>query len=935
MTPRNPLMAAVLAAALGLNSPGLSYAGETPQQPPRPAQPACPPSATETNSLNVLAAILHCEPADGPAKRDIGNRLIAFVLSTDAQGPLFVSRALLDSIPAEKRTPEGIAATLTGDAPAPYYAAIREWTKRATASEVAELYIVMGDANPPAWVTSNARLRGSIRALTGPDDRRAGLVPGLVRRWRNGNQGRIPFQADQLEQTSLFLFAAAADARGILSDPRTRAELRLSIETNERVPVVTAGPRPTVPGPVPQSGWDNAAYFQNGGVGGTLTGTGTRPDGSRGPIHAEYYIKIETQRDAASGALTNYIAVYDNSGNPPHIRRVPITARGEQPVRHIFPGADPNTPDGTWPLTLDIQPGDGGDLRVSLRRAGARQPGNEIVTSVSDLARNRYEQAASMARMEDGSLRVVNIGGQDYITGRQLNGTAETVLFYPANADPANWRGLGATAAANVRVAQGTVGPPNPDIGVVNGSPFHLELENGAWVVKPGRGTLPPPPAAATPAGATTGDPNTPGGVADRRVQADAATSNFTEDAQATAGLDQATRDRGYRIMSQPDPRNPQLKEYKIITPAGFLPHADERRRDNRTYGGIRPTLTGLGHYVVWQTLDGAVAYQDLLIRATQTTAPTAENPQGTTMEDFATVVQYDPQNRRIASVAAQQGQELRWLSDDIVIEHALRTHLGYVPGDANTVPAAGAPGNLTRALAKITEYRGGARYVIQGANASSIVLAKHPNALATSAVYPNIVATASTDNPATPAGQTGTVLDQAQALTSGDGAEPFVSEIGLSATATRAALRKLGPSGDIGSAEARASATAALYQRTSPPSSASEAEWYIMIKFRETRPSGNTVAKTSAMGIFVGHPAPAVSAVNVEGNTQYPTTGITVSSGARILPVQGTSQAKGAWILVPSAGTPSPTNCVSPVIWWGVTKQQAYDAGCNNRALP
>lgn len=927
MTPRNPIMAAVLAAALGLNSPGLSYAVETPQ-PQRPATPTCPPSETETNSLNVLAAILHCEGADGPAKRDIGNRLIAFVLSTDAQGPLFVSRALLDSIPADKRTPEGIAAAAGTEPPGPYYTAIREWTKRATPAEVAELYIVMGDANPPAWVTSHQRLRGSVRALSGPEDRRAGLVPGLTRRWRDGNQGRIPFQAEQLEQTSLFLFAAAADARGILNDPRTRAELRLSIETNVREPVVTAGPRPTRPGPVPQTGWQDPQYFTQGGAGGSLTGTGTRPDGSRGPVQAPYYIKLESQRDAATGALTNYVAVYDNSENPPYIRRVPITARGEQAVQH---GPD------RWPLTLDIQPGENGDYNVSLRRSGARQAGNEIVTSISELARNRYEQAASMARMEDGSLSVVRIGDQDYIAGRQINGSAETVLFYPANADLANWRGLGARAAANVRVAQGTIGPPNPDIGVVSGNPFHLELENGAWVVKPGRGTMPPPPApAATNTGAGTGDPNSPAGVTDRRVAADQTTGgNFTEDAQANAGLDEATRTAGYRILSQPDPRNPQLKEYKILTPAGFLPNADERRRDNRTYGGIRPTLKGLGHYVVWETIEGAVAYQDLLVRATQTTAPTAENPQGTTMEDFATVVQYDPQNRRIASVAAQQGQELRWLSDDIVIEHALRTYLGYVPGDANTVPAAGAPGNLTRAMAKVREYRGSSRYVIQGANASSIVLAKHPNAVATSSVYPNIVAAAATDNPATPPGSTGTVLDQAQALTSGDGSEPFASEIGLGATATRAALQKLGPSGDISSAEARGSATAALYRRTSTPSSSSEAEWYVMIKFRETRPSGNTVSKTSAMGIFVGHPAPAVSAVNVEGNTRYPTTGITVSSGARILPVQGTGQAKGAWILVPSAGTPSPTNCVSPVVWWGVTKEQAAEAGCNNRALP
>lgn len=900
MTPRNPLMAAVLAAALGLNSPGLSYADPTPPPQP-PSAPACPPNPRETNSLNALAAILQCEGADGPAKKDVGNRLVAFVLMTDAQGPLFVTNALLATIPAEKRTPAAIEAAVSAAAagdPATfaYYEAIRKWARDATPSEVAELYVVMGDAAPPAWVTAHNLLKNSIKAHSGPEDSRAGFIPGLTRRWRDGAQGKIGLQGGrQVDDTRAFLFAAAADARGILNNRRTRDELRLSVETNERAPVVTAGPRrlTVAPGLAPGSNYTYNDYYRAGGVGGTLTGAGQLPDGSRGQVQAPYYMKLETQRDA-DGNMSTHIAIYDNSEEPCYIRRVPITSRGEVPVVH---GA------GRWPLTLKIQNGENGDLSISLSRAGDAA-GGSINTSASELGRARYDHAIEKATLADGSVNVVRIGDQDYVVSRQGSGTNETALFFPANLDSADWRQLRPRAAAIVGVP-GSDGDfrtatGKPDLGVVNGSPFHLELENGQWVVKPGRGD---PPPGSTPAPTNTGAGTPPpGSTADRVSALTGQTEGWTDDAQANAGLDQATKTAGYRIQSRAGANN--QKEYNIIAPPNFLANG------TRSYAGVS-NLRGVGHYVVYE-LPGGAAYQDLLVKATQT------DGQGTAHEDFATVVQFDRQNRRAASVTAQQGESPRWLGDEIILVDVLKSFLGFTEQQAAT------------AAQNTRTFRGSAKYVIYGATGAngsapgSVVLAKEPDVRATSAVYPTIQAAPSTDNPATAPGTTGTVLD----LAAGEGNdEAFRNEVGLP-NSGNAVLRKSGP---------QQNPTAALYERTTQPSpgNPNEPRWYVMIKYREARTPPGT-AKTGLLPVFQGHDAPDLAAIGLEGNTTHPDSGISIRTGAKLAMIQGSNQSRGGWVLLKDGTAPTPQNCLGAVLWWGsgVTKASATELGCNNRSF-
>lgn len=892
MTPRNPIMAAVLAAALGLNCPGLSYAGETPQ-PQQPTAPSCPPNPQERNSLNALAAILHCEGPDGPAKKDVGNRLIAFVLMKDAQGPLFVTNALLATIPEDKRTPAAIAAAVSAQAagdPATfaYYEAIRKWTRDATPSEVSELYVVMGDAAPPAWVTSHNVLKNSIKPISGPEDSRAGFIPGLTRRWRDGNQGKIGLQGGrQVDDTRAFLFAAAADARGILNNRRTRDELRLSVETNERAPVVTAGPRrvTVMPGLSTGGQYGYEDQYRDGGVGGNLTGRGQLPDGSRGDVSVPYYMKLETLADGST-----QIGIYDHSEDPAYIRRVPITARGDQAVVH---GA------GRWPLTLNIANGENGDLRITLRRAGETGDANAIATSASELARARYDQAIRKSTLADGSVSVVRIGDQDFVVSRQGSGTNELALFFPANLETEDWRSLRPSARAVIGVpgvdGEFSTATGRPDLMGAR-PPQHLELENGRWVVKPGAGD---PPPGSTPAPTPTGtQPGAqPGTTTDRVSQVANQAEGWVDDPQANAGLDEPTKTAGYRIQSRQG-QNGQ-KEYNIIAPPGFL-------TNTRSYAGV-VNMRGLGHYVVYEIAgeQGGAAYQDLLVKATQADA------NGTAREDFATVAQFYRQGRRAASVTAQAGEATRWLGDEVVLVDVLKTYLGFTNEQAAT------------AERNTKTYRGSAKFVIYGASAGSVVVAKEPDIRATSSVFPTIQAAPNTGNPATQPGQTGSVLD----LLAGDSNdEPFRNEVGL-ASSGNAVLRKSGP---------QQNATAALYERTTAPApgNPNEPRWYLMIKYREARtPPG--VAKTGLLAVFQGHEAPALDAIGLEGNTTHPSTGISIQTGAKISMIQGSNQARGGWVLLKDGTAPTEQNCLGAVLWWGMTKEVATTTGCNNRPLP
>lgn len=874
MNPRNPAMAAVLAASLGLLAPRALFAADTTPLTARETQD-CPPSPAERIPANVLAAAIHCGGAEGAPRKDIGDRLVLFVFSTDAQGPLFVTNELLGKYTAEQRALTAVSANATD----PYFAAIRQWAKDAAPAKLAELYLVMGDAVKPAWVAGDARMNAAIKAATEESgDFRSRLKTALVQRFRTGTQGRIPFQGKQIDQTRDLLNQAATDAHGILADSRLQSSIRSSIMSNEDPNVVSAGPGgPRVPMPIsPRSQFTYEDMYLRGGVAGLVSGP-------KDPVSAPYTLKLETSRDPGTGEMKTFVAIYDTSENPAFVRRVPMTARGDNPVQHA---------PGRWNLVLNIANAENGDLAISLHRPGDNESREGLVTSASALARARLQQAIDKAQLPNGGQRVATIGGRQYYVSRQ-GGTVESALFFPvdlASKPDATWLDLRPLAAAVIsRVSGDGAFVPvkgKPDLGEIDGKPYHLELENGAWVVKDGQGD-PLQPRNSEQQGSPSGT-MTPGVAATE--------GGYIVDPAANAGLDEETKGK-YSIRSKDGG-----KTYLVLTPANFIPGGQ------REYFGVT-NLRGIGHYIVYE-MNGIAVYQDLLIVTDQKTTA------GTDIRDFAIVAQVSDlgtEKCRLESITDQKAPEPRWLGDTVVLADALKNFLKF--SDANVAKALG---NAARVLT------GGRKHFIMKAVASGVTIAIHPDGGRGINIYPELQSSPDGPNPQTADGATGTVLDAASMSWSA-GNEAFRSSVNLPDSKVMR-LQKLGPGGANAD-----NATAALYKTEGAE------EWYLYVKFREANsPSSDagepSLAKSEKMPVFVRFEAPGLEKISLEGSSTD--TGITVQKGARLLRVDGSTSAKGAYILLRSAAGAVKDNCVGPVLWWGLAKDQAKAIGCNGRSI-
>jgi hypothetical protein len=232
-------------------------------------------------------------------------------------------------------------------------------------------------------------------------------------------------------------------------------------------------------------------------------------------------------------------------------------------------------------------------------------------------------------------------------------------------------------------------------------------------------------PADATGAAGVIGRPVAPSPTGSARTAVVAEASSWVLDTAADAGLSQAARDQGYRIFSQPDPRNPGEKEYKVVTPAGFLPPKDER-----TFGGVR-NLRGVDHYVVWETQDGHAAYQDLFIKAQQ------QDTHRQVVQDFATVAQFAHAANgggRFASVRSQDGQSQRLLRGTALLSDALKTFLGYSQPDIRLVTE------------RLRQQVGEGEFVVYGATRNSVVIAPGTNVERTVQIFPTVAGTASSN---------------------------------------------------------------------------------------------------------------------------------------------------------------------------------------------
>ncbi|MDE2511907.1 MAG: hypothetical protein KGL74_12365, partial [Elusimicrobia bacterium] len=346
------------------------------------------------------------------------------------------------------------------------------------------LYFVIGpgDKGLPAWTQLSPSLTKMKDLKTTLRQRLEISLAGA--QWTA--KKRIP-QSGAADAVDAFLVDASSRAYTVFNDTRTPAELKLSVDLND----VTGVTAPTVDGSrkgaldTTGAGFGFNDLYINGAV--VQDVWGTKDDGFRRISMKMYTVK------QADGSLQNMIGIVD-----------------------ITPG-DPNTPYAPTfiPMTQS------GDSTVSLRDGGrkykvsigmsgsehtvsfARPDGQALTTSMEKLAMARADQAASGG--------IVNIPSPDgpkfYAIGQ--GGANGSVLFFPKDdvdnrASSSDPRYLRPVAMGNVtRIDNDGLTAPmdgHPDIGKIDGKPYHFEFDNSSksWKVVDGEGDKPAPLPTAT-----------------------------------------------------------------------------------------------------------------------------------------------------------------------------------------------------------------------------------------------------------------------------------------------------------------------------------------------------------------------------------------------------------------------------------------------------
>ncbi|MDX6771096.1 MAG: hypothetical protein SF051_16310 [Elusimicrobiota bacterium] len=877
MNPRYPIMAALLAASLGRLSLGTSHA--TPQ--PAAGVDCSRPNAQETVVVNILAFKIACEE---PMKTRVGERLGDFVMSRDDRGPRYVAADIADN--------EGHVRDLRGT--------VAQWAGRATPAEVAHLYYVVGDANPAPSIASDAALAGRLRPSDAADDWRRSLPAYLadgyeradrtrVAPWRSAaGEGRIA-RVGFVDDTGLFLAHAAAAARRVIE--AGMAERSLNLTQEELRNRVAAGDSPIAVPVGPGAGGvtlapnPDAELYRRGGVEVPVTGPG-------GTFN--YYLKRETQRDPATGAMTTYVAIYDNNVHPPYIRRVPITQTGENAVTHA---------PGRWNLVLDITGDPSGNFTMRLRHK-SQPAGSGTQTSANALSEALYTQARRLARAEaqrqsggraaPDAEATVTIGGQQYYPLIQGSGTNRTVIFLPrelaADTGVAQWMRMlpASVAVIGTKNANGLFEAApgiKPDMGLINGQPYHLELIDGAWRVREGAGDPPPRPAAAAD-GPASGGPASPGQLADASGYT-LAQDNFSAEA----------RTRGYTLRSAANSNGGT--DYLVMTPEGFVPG------NQVGFGNVRNFRT-FSHYVTWEGADGTARYLDIYLPAEL--PPANGNP---ARPYFQTVALFEANALRSLPRLGGAAGDMLWLKDNDVLMDALTNRLRYSESDRAAV---------MRNLA--TQVTAPAEYSIGSAIAGNIQITRKSDG-AQYIIWPRVeqVQRTAGDNPPAAGAEGSTAVSPASNVDDG----PFTAETML--PGNHPATLYDSETGSVGTSDA------VIYAKTTTV--AAEREWYLVVRYKERLPDESTQSRRSAnILVFSGganrYPAPSADRIGLRG---YKDTVVPVGS-ASFIAARGHTAERGVWCLrtAPVAAA-TPATRVGPVLWWGMQPEEATRI-CTNEPL-
>ncbi|MDE2492114.1 MAG: hypothetical protein KGM24_14800 [Elusimicrobia bacterium] len=582
MKPLNPVMAALLAASsAAFLPPGNAFAGGSADQCYQTVRTgnaqldAAAQKMTDDLARQRIACVLG---ADASAKKDVAKRLESFVESPLPGGASLLSAPLRTDL--SKMRPSLVAA-------------VSAWveTSARTADDLSALYFLLGpDGTAPDWVdrlgvAQTMSRRGACIADLG------GAMSNLL------SDGTIqPLdEGDLAARLESLLNQTTAKAHEILADQRCKADIEASIAANQ-------APMPEPPtsrgagNPLGSSGagFSFDDLYRNGAVVGRVWGS--KDDGYR-----TLSMKIYTVRDG--DGFKNQIGIVDitDPTHPyaPHF--VDLTQNG--PVTFSLK-------DGGRQYTLNVTSKDGVQS-ISLARADGADGGQAFPpTSVQALLKARADQASQSGVVSVGGKRF-HVLGQGGVFGRVL-------FFSDDSLDSPDPQPELMAKVAMVNHDGYTV-PVNwmPDLGDVDGKPYHLEFDRslGMWKPVAGKSPKPEPQPQPTADATKTGSgpaagPTQPSGSAPDVASAsslDAAVAAAQQAgwkaADTNSGFDDATRAK-VRIMTDGDG-----KVYVLYAPDMKAPGNQVIVPDHLTTGPTLENVSGAGPYIVLKYDGPAIFY--------------------------------------------------------------------------------------------------------------------------------------------------------------------------------------------------------------------------------------------------------------------------------------------------------------------------------------
>ncbi len=369
-------------------------------------------------------------------------------------------------------------------------AVARAWGESTeTPGKVAVLYFVAGPGlAAPGWALADPVLSKTFN----PGMKWEGRLRAALADWTGRSQID---RTKEKGQVTAFLNDAAAKAATVFSDARARHEIDLSVGQNDNTaPSVPdtrgGGAGPRLDGPARPYTLDDLYR------GGAMV---TNVFGPKDPHSRTISMKIYTKR-LENGTMVNEIGIFDiTDTNDIFGQRFAIDSGNQSFI------LDDRTP-GHKKYELSFGPADAkGNRSITFARPGG---GQAIKTSVSELFVKRADQAAAMGN-------IVTVGDQEFYALPQ--GGAKSVLAFfpkglidagakdPRDLVPALYAEVGrrGVGGRNENIPSGPAG--GPQLGKVGDKDYHLVFNPaiGLWEVQEGAGDPPEKPAAKPTKGAS------------------------------------------------------------------------------------------------------------------------------------------------------------------------------------------------------------------------------------------------------------------------------------------------------------------------------------------------------------------------------------------------------------------------------------------------